>query len=284
MQPIVYPSEVAALLGKNRFKSSYEAMVDLISRMPKFKSTIAEFKRSTGALTEKELVKAAPPSIKESIEQAVQSTVRSTSQKDIQATIDTFQTSSTTTLLNDALNGKSEYSEFRESAKKIRLGLSTVEKEINQLRTTPVVTSLTREIQKNRGTQMEASTGDDITHRGTPVRYECGEYILAGYIDGIQEGKVVEIKSRKHFWRVPPTYDIIQLRCYMKMRGGVDGILLESFPGGEKRQTDVKWNPEEWQGIHDGLADVMNTISRMEQKDVFDLLRETLLIKTERPQ
>jgi hypothetical protein len=70
----------------------------------------------------------------------------------------------------------------------------------------------------------------------------------------------------------------------MKMRGGVDGILLESFPGGEKRQTDVKWKPEEWQGIHDGLADIMNTISRMEHKDVFDLLRETLLIKTERPQ
>jgi hypothetical protein len=106
-------------------------------------------------------------------------------------------------------------------------------------------------------------TGKDVTHRGDRASFECEEYTLFGYIDGMQDGAILETKNRKRFWKEPPQYDLIQLRCYMKMKGEVDGILLECFPGNSTRQTKLNWSDSEWEKIHIGLCEVSNEISNI---------------------
>ena len=138
---------------------------------------------------------------------------------------------------------------------------------------------LASEIQKRRGTRLEdkaenehaVSTGIQVTDRNTFVDFECSDYRLIGYLDGIQGDKVVETKNRKRFWTTPPAYDFIQLRCYMFMKGEKDGVLLENFPGRAPRTTEVPWDDERWMDIHAGLCGVARTIANITEEDAHSL-------------
>jgi hypothetical protein len=140
---------------------------------------------------------------------------------------------------------------------------------------------LASEIQKRRGTRLEdkaenehaVSTGVQVTDRNTFVDFECSDYRLIGYLDGIQGGKVVETKNRKRFWTTPPAYDFIQLRCYMFMRGKCDGVLLENFPGRGPRTTALPWDDDAWNLIHEGLCSVARTIANTTEEDAHSLAR-----------
>lgn len=282
---VFYPSEVAALLDRHRFKTKEEALVRVLSSIPKFRPAIAQFKKETGAKTEREIVQQAPESIKTAIASAVSTATASSSQAEIHSTIEQFQKTATTTLLKDALDGKAVSSDFSAAAQRIRAGTSTPEKEAVALESAPVVTTLAREIQKQRGTRLESVAEDKhvkpVTNRNTPVRYECEEYGLTGYIDGMEGDKVLETKNRKRVWKEIPDYDLIQLRCYMKMRGEVDGVLLETFPGHPPRTTEVPWDDAEWDSIHDGLCSVAREIATLSSSELGRILRAGLLTKTD---
>ena len=282
---VFYPSEVAALLGRHRFKPKEEALVRVLSSIPKFRPAIAQYKKTTGAKTEREIVQDAPESVKTAIATAVQAATASSSQSEIRSTINQFQTSAASTLLKEALEGKAASSDFSAAAKRIQAGTSTPEKEAATLSTSSVVTTLGREIQKQRGTKLESVAEDNhvkpVTNRNTPVRYECDEYVLVGYIDGMEDDRVLETKNRKRLWKEIPEYDILQLRCYMKMRGEVDGVLLETFPGHPPRTTDIPWDDEEWDSIHDGLCEVVDEIGSLTQADLVRILQAGLTTKTD---
>jgi hypothetical protein len=93
----------------------------------------------------------------------------------------------------------------------------------------------------------------------------------------MQDGAVLETKNRKRFWREPPMYDLIQLRCYMKMKGNLPGVLLECFPGGDSRKTHLKWDLDEWQSIHDNLCAVSDEISRLTLESAESIIRKVLI-------
>ena len=120
-------------------------------------------------------------------------------------------------------------------------------------------------------------SGKAVTDRGASARFECDEYILIGYIDGMQDGCVVETKNRKRVWKEPPNYDIVQLRCYMKMRGEVGGLLLESFPDGTTRKTHLGWDRSEWNTIHEGLVSVASEIDSMTSQRAELIVRKCLI-------
>ena len=87
----------------------------------------------------------------------------------------------------------------------------------------------------------------------------------------MRDGKIVETKNRKRFWKEPPPYDFVQLRTYMMMKGRVDGILLENFPEHEPRITEVVWSDSEWEKIHSGLLKVCDEITRYDgQRKISD--------------
>lgn len=281
---IFHASEIAALLGRHRFKTKGEALVRVLSSIPAFRPAIESMKKETGVRTDKELVRDAPAAVKQSLEKTVTRAVASTDQTAIQSSIDAFQTETTAQLLSEALRGNAASAEFAEAARRIEAGTSTPDQEEKKLKTTSVVKAITQEIQKQRGTRMEAaaedkrtaSTGKAITDRNTPVRFECPEYTIVGYIDGMEDDKIVETKNRKRFWPSVPEYDIIQLRCYMKMKGEVDGMLLEQFPSGQTRVTPVEWDDDEWNKIHQGLCWVASEVLCMTPLDAAFVVKQAL--------
>lgn len=286
MKPVFYASEVAALIGKHQYKSVDEALFRVLSSDPKWKPLIKRVKGDTGAKTEKEIVESAPESVKEHIQRAVKSSVEATTQAEVTSTIEEFQRETSKALLKDAIECKENaLPDFKAAAERIKEGKTTFEEEAVRLETIHPVTVITREIQKQRGTKLEAKAEDDfgdVHNRNAPVRYECDEYIIVGYIDGMKNGKIVETKNRKRFWREPPNYDVIQLRCYMKMRGEIGGVLLECFPGKDPRSTEYAWDENMWVAIHNNLVEVADRLSNMSSAEAETIVRTALLTKTNR--
>uniref|UniRef100_A0A6C0I634 Uncharacterized protein n=1 Tax=viral metagenome TaxID=1070528 RepID=A0A6C0I634_9ZZZZ len=286
MKPVFYASEIASLLGKNRFKSKNESLYRVLSKMPRFASAFAS---AADSLTERDILEIAPTSVKQDIEKAISETIVSTSQKEIKQTILEFQKRTAETLLNDAISGNAITAELQNVGERILKGETTVKQELEKLEVSPVVQTLTSQIQKQRGTRMEsiaedelgAKTGIAVSNRNTPVRYESLHYIIVGYIDGTSGDRIVETKNRKHFWGSPPEYDLIQLRCYMKMKGNVDGVLLERFPTGITRETLLHWDDSEWDILDSALRNLANGIEKMTLPEAERIVRE-ILTKTDK--
>jgi hypothetical protein len=129
--------------------------------------------------------------------------------------------------------------------------------------------------------ELGAKTGITVSNRNTPVRYESLHYIIVGYIDGTSGDRIVETKNRKHFWGSPPEYDLIQLRCYMKMKGNTDGVLLERFPNGNTRETELVWDDSEWDTLDANLRNLTNEIEKMTLTEAERIVRE-ILTKTDK--
>jgi hypothetical protein len=223
MAPKFHPSEVAAVLGLNPYKSKQDVLLRIMSKMPEFKGKI------DAPPTDKELVERAPADLKIGLQEAIAGATVASSDYEIRKIVDAYK---------KTIDGRAD------------------EKTIS---------ALTSEIQKQRGVRLEHRAEDNfgrVENRSEYVRFVCPEYEITGYIDGIRDGKIVETKNRKRFWKDPPSYDFIQLRCYMKMKGHLDGILLENFPENEPRVTEVPWNDTEWEKIHQGLLSVCDEITR----------------------
>lgn len=283
MKVTFIPSDVAAVLGKHPYRSKEEAVFKILSARSEWKPLIASLKQSTGARTEKEIVAAVSEDVKSSLSAAVKTAVQCTNDGDIETTIATFRSQTVQTLLKDALSGKSDVpSEFKEAAARILADKSTPEKESASLQSCRSVDVLTQEIQKRRGTRMEGSVEDTfggVVERHKKVVLDCDEYCISGFIDGTKDGKIVETKNRKRVWTHPPSYDVIQLRCYMRMGGRVGGILLENFPGNKTRVTEFPWNDDEWNDIHEGLCRVAEEIEHVQSSEVERIARVALAVK-----
>lgn len=147
-------------------------------------------------------------------------------------------------------------------------------KEITQakgeLDSSPVVLHALSLAVKERGTRieeastnkLEASTGVQIHSRNAACYVYCipgSNVVIAGRTDGLQGGDtVIETKTRRRFWKSPPEYDIIQLRCYMKLTNRKIGMLNECFPDGSNRVTKVEWSDLIWSEIENKLATYIN--------------------------
>ncbi len=282
--PIFFASEVAALIGLNKFKTKDEALFRVISSMPKFKPLIQRVKESTGKKSERDHIAEAPEEVKEILAKAVDSSIGMSKTSEIETKIEEFKKETTSQLLKGAMEGKAAPVEFRIAAERIAKKETTIEKETAKLEHSMVVDSLSREIQKQRGTKLESvtedkhasDTGKAVFDRGGSARFECSEYILCGYIDGMQDGCVVETKNRKRVWKEVPTYDVIQLRCYMKMKGEIDGLLLESFPDRTTRKSHFTWDVDEWNAIHTNLVAVADEIDSMSSERAESIVRKCL--------
>lgn len=223
MPPRFHPSEIAAVLGLNPYKSKQDVLLRVMSKMPEFKGKIQ------APLTDRELVENAPAELKVGLQDAIISAVSAHSDNEIRKIVDTYK---------KTIDGRAD------------------EK---------TIAALTSEIQKQRGVRLEHRAEDNfgrVENRSEFVKFVCPYYEITGYIDGMRDGKIVETKNRKRFWKEPPHYDFIQLRCYMKMKGNIDGILLENFPENEPRITEVPWSDSEWETIHTGLLKVCDEITR----------------------
>ena len=293
MKPRFSASDVASLLGRNPYRTKNETLLKVLTGMPKFKSVILGLKDTMGVKNEREIVAEASPSALKAMWKSVDQAVGATSDEQVEKAISTFKQEHVRQVVQETLEGKRAPTcvALQEVVARVAAGQTTVENEILTLCVLPEVKMaientqehqvLASEIQKRRGTKLEdkaendhaAATGIEVTGRNTFVDFECPDYRLIGYLDGMQGEKVVETKNRKRFWTVPPAYDFVQLRCYMFMKGKKDGVLLENFPGRGPRTTEVPWNDEQWEEIHEGLSSLARTIANITEEDAHDLAR-----------
>ena len=134
------------------------------------------------------------------------------------------------------------------------------------LSTSDTVQTLAKSINTIRGRRLEdESTNKLEDHLKVPIQqrnsrcyiYRKDAYILAGRVDGLTEDAVVETKTRRRKWAAPPPYDLIQLRCYMKLCEKEKGILNERFPDGTHRTTTLVWDQSEWDRIESKVDDAV---------------------------
>lgn len=113
-----------------------------------------------------------------------------------------------------------------------------------------------------RGQKLEEISTDSYQSlAGTEVKsrnsrcyvYSKNKWLIAGRVDGLTSDSVVETKTRRRFWKAPPEYDIIQLRCYMKLCNKKIGILNEQFPNNTSRATRIEWDDTIWKSIEDSI-------------------------------
>ena len=108
------------------------------------------------------------------------------------------------------------------------------------------------------------SIGTDIKYRNSKCYiYTKGLWLIAGRVDGLTDDAVIETKTRRRFWKSPPEYDIIQLRCYMKLCNKKIGILNEQFPDNTSKATRIEWNDTIWKSIEDSID---QSITEFEKK------------------
>jgi len=299
MKPRFSASEVAGILGRNPYKTKNEVLIKVLSQMPQFKEAVLAGKTAVGGKTDKELVDAAPHEVHVALAKCVRDATAAKSDAEVERIVSGFKDTNARVLLKECLEGTRtvESSELAAAKLRIHTGQTTPALEIERLAVTKEVRTkidalpeqevLSSEIQKRRGTKLEktaedafaAETGNEISERNTFAQFECPDYRLIGYIDGYQAaaGRIVETKNRKRFWTEPPAYDFVQLRCYMRMRGKIPGVLLENFPGKPPRTTDVPWDDAEWNSIHEGLCAVSAEIGRMTPENAANLAREVFL-------
>ena len=114
-------------------------------------------------------------------------------------------------------------------------------------------------IEEQSTNKLEVSTGVAIHSRNAKCyvyAIPSSNIVIAGRTDGLQgEDTVIETKTRRRFWKSPPEYDIIQLRCYMKLTNRKLGILNECFPDGSNRVTKIEWSDSIWSEIENGLIE-----------------------------
>jgi len=134
---------------------------------------------------------------------------------------------------------------------------------------------------KQRGCEMEQKVIDeiDVNIKGQqmPGHYVSSQYNLFGKIDGLDDGhNIHEVKVRRRYWSVPPEYDMIQLRVYMKIFGEKDGVLTEKFPDGKKRETFVPWSDFEWENLHNDICAAISVYKRVLENvdDVFNIMEQ----------
>jgi len=138
--------------------------------------------------------------------------------------------------------------------------------------TSPVVLHALSLAVKERGTRIEEESTNKLeASSGVPIHsrnVQCYVYsipstniVIAGRTDGLQgEDAVVETKTRRRFWKSPPEYDIIQLRCYMKLTNRKVGMLNECFPDGTNRVTKIEWSDSIWSEIENKLTKCLANI------------------------
>lgn len=241
----VNASAVAAVIGANPYKDADAAFLDILERAPQWKPVIDDIKAGTGKCTDAELyeaVVAAAPAVQVAVEQGIAAAVAATSDGGVAAAID--------------------------------VAAATAAASVDASQRVLVLQGVTQAVTIARGQVMEAATLDayeesahaTVSQRNTHMMYlRTKDYVIGGRIDGFDAAKncVVEVKNRRHARATVPAYDLIQLRVYLQIvasqRGavpGVTGMLVEQFPDGQLRNTEIVQDESEWEPVHTALVKV----------------------------
>lgn len=131
------------------------------------------------------------------------------------------------------------------------------------IKTNSEVQEVCKKINTIRGSALEETSTNlfektykaPILHRNSKCYiWKSDKYLIAGRVDGLTDDAIIETKTRRRVWKTIPEYDVIQLRCYMKLCNKQIGYLNEQFPDGTSRSTKIEWNDSEWNDIQVAIS------------------------------
>ena len=136
----------------------------------------------------------------------------------------------------------------------------------------PLLAALREEATVQAGTRLEREvlTGLEarlgaVGARNSASYTLCGHgFAVCGRVDGrlTADGTVVEVKTRRNWFREPPEYDVIQLQIYLRMLEAARGLLVEVRQDDptKYRETIVEAAAFQWEealrGLEAAAADV----------------------------
>lgn len=278
-KPYFNASAVAALIGEHPHKPADAALLAALSYDKAWRPVIAALKAEASLKTADEVLAdatAAVPALSAAIETGVAAAVAAEAEAAVTSAIAEAVSTARAAIAASAAVATSTAVETSDS------GGAALSAE----RTAAVAEAVAAQVRMQRGAVLEAATLDAheaearvvVSARNTVMLYlRTPDYALGGRIDGFdaEANTVVEAKTRARKWGAPPAYDLVQLRVYLAVlagqRGakpGLRGRLLERFPDGTSRTTEIEHDAAEWARIHEALLRVVARFRAVTTDDV----------------
>jgi hypothetical protein len=263
--PYVNASAVAAVIGSHPYQDANAAFLDVLAYAPEWRDVVDEVKAELKRCTAREAFAAstkAAPALVAAIDEGVAAASAATCDASVKAAIDAA----------------------------VAAGLASTP-DAPPAKRALLEAGIVQAVQMARGTALEAKALDTyekdkrttVSHRNAKMVYlRTPHYVIGGRIDGYDATKrcVLEVKNRKRAWTTPPSYDLVQLRVYLKMlnakEGSTDisGVLVERFPDGTTRETPMVHDEAEWAPIHDALVRVKTRLDGLTRDEIVRIIQE----------
>lgn len=245
--PTISASKVAGFIGLNPYQDAHGIMYDVMCKNSLIRARIADLEQAFHRKPLSEVVDGVlgDPSVKGIINAGIRACQRTQDVKGVLAEVE--QTAKTAVQLR--------YSEYPEEVR------------------TLLIDEIRGKVAKQRGLnnenhildQYEQTHDVKVVERNTKnMKKDFGKFVLIGRTDGwvAAENRIVDSKERTRFWKEPPVYDEVQLRCYMAMTDAREAELVERFPNGSSRVTKYLNDPEKWKTIQDAIEAAVDTVNR----------------------
>lgn len=244
--PTISASKVAGLIGLNPYQDAHETMYDVMCKNKLIRARIADIEtqahRKPLSQVRDELLD--DPSVRGIVNAGIRACQRTQDVKGVLAEVE--QSAKTTVQLR--------YGDYPEEVRAM------------------LVDEVRGKVAKQRGLNNENHILDQyeekhdvkVVERNTKnMRMEFGKFVLIGRTDGwvASENRIVDSKERTRFWKEPPVYDEIQLRCYMAMTGAPEAELIERFPNGSSRVTKYLNDADKWKTIRESIERVVDKMN-----------------------
>jgi hypothetical protein len=269
----IFVSELAALIGRNRYKSEEEAMITVMNRSSLVHPLSKETKEKEDKLTA--VVKHVQTRVSTPAPQATVDKVATQHKINAAVLAEAVKAPETQHLLPASV--KAAVQAVQETVKKEALQEAIVQNNVPEKTAAEAVRSKEA---CDHGTQKEDTTRQlyNQRHRGTarfeqkPVKQTFmtpngNNYILFGRLDGydVKEDCVVEYKNRmRRLFEYVPDYELPQLYAYMALTSTKRAKQVEQF-GEDTLVHEVRFDEEEWETIRAAMGNAVDKMHTIDQ-------------------
>lgn len=277
---LVFCSQVAAAIGKNKYKKPWELLLEIWERVDP--NSFDDARERNGTLSRDDAVREViletgiqlPPQIQtqqevhthlahveERIDQHVVKLTSSRKEKEREIQVLRDQGADETAL--------------RQTEDDVRvIDLSLAKCEIARKETTSQVKTQFGQHQEEKMVS-EHQVGTIVSNNDKFYKLELGEdWGIGGRIDGFRKGILVEIKNRvNRFFDPLPEYDIVQIQCYMQILNTDSAIVIQKL-GDKTKEMYVRRDRYQWENeILPKLTDFVRVLFKvMSDTDIQDEL------------
>jgi len=242
-------SEIGALLGKNKYKSTTEALANVFERHNR--SRWQQAKNFAGVKNPEEIGRLALRTCG-AAKDAIGAAVAAATQE------------STKDALNDV--HRALYNEEGVMTRTQRKAFDKRAKCAVDVARRIIYTEIGKQKEDQGLDQHAQKTGRDVGRRNNKYyRLDGPGYVIWGMIDGYDETTktVIEHKQRQNrLFPYMPAYERVQCFLYMKMTNSTRATLVQTY-NNQQSTFDVAWDADEWAEIESGLNEIVSNLNQL---------------------